>query len=537
MQEIINSDATRIAPRQESRARCSQVARRWMIGLWVIMACQCAMAQALYRITPLGYLNGCSKFIEARGLNDRDQVTGNTCGTRGGNHAFLWANDGTPIEDLGPPGAISESEAYELSASGLVVGPASVGFNPFFIFVSSGGGAPMKRIYDGLGGNSLYPAAINNGGQVAGQAYTATGEGRAFLWKNDGSPMLDLGTFGGFSSDSSDINDSGQIAGISYYPGSFTPHAFIWRNDGTPIVDLGTLGGEYSYPYFINASGQITGISTLRGTAKQDGPQRVFFWANDGTAMQDLGTLGAAYTEPGVSALNNAGQVAGTDYTTGLTKAHAFVWLNDGTPMKDLGTLGGIQSFAYDMNSSGQVTGSSTLAHDAVSHAFLWRNDGARMKDLNNLVDPTDPLQPYVTLTSGDFINDHGDVLADGTDNRTGKQDLYLLKPTGGLTSVLTLTPRSFAFGNIPLHTVSAALSVTVTNTSPTAVAITGIALRGTNPKQFAFTEQCGKSLAGHASCTIQATFAPTTTGSKTAFLDVNGGGDGRAVKLTGTGT
>jgi Abnormal spindle-like microcephaly-assoc'd, ASPM-SPD-2-Hydin len=109
-----------------------------------------------------------------------------------------------------------------------------------------------------------------------------------------------------------------------------------------------------------------------------------------------------------------------------------------------------------------------------------------------------------------------------------------------GKGSVLTLAPRSLAFGHVPINTSSAAQSVTVTNTSPNAVAITGIALRGTAPKQFAFTDDCGKSLAGHITCTLKAIFRPTTEGAKTAFLDVNGGGGGgglRSVKLTGTGT
>jgi 6-phosphogluconolactonase (cycloisomerase 2 family) len=104
-------------------------------------------------------------------------------------------------------------------------------------------------------------------------------------------------------------------------------------------------------------------------------------------------------------------------------------------------------------------------------------------------------------------------------------------------TSALTLTPRALAFGNIKTGTSSAAKAITVTNTSAAAVAITGIALRGTAPGQFAFTDNCGKSLAGHASCTLNAMFKPTTVGAKTAFLDVNGGGGGRSVKLTGTGT
>ena len=123
---------------------------------------------------------------------------------------------------------------------------------------------------------------------------------------------------------------------------------------------------------------------------------------------------------------------------------HAFVWLNDGTAMKDLGTFGGTAVSAADINFSGQVTGSATLTGNTVTHAFLWRNDGTKIQDLNSLIDPKDPLKSYVTLNSGKFINDSGDVLAYGTDSRTGVKNLpYLLQGT-----VLTLSPRSLAFGS-----------------------------------------------------------------------------------------
>ena len=106
------------------------------------------------------------------------------------------------------------------------------------------------------------------------------------------------------------------------------------------------------------------------------------------------------------------------------------------------------------------------------------------------------------------------------------------------MPSALTLAPRSLAFGDLPIHTSSAAQSVTVTNNSAKTVAITGIALRGTAAGQFTFTDDCGKSLAAYRTCTLEAIFGPTTKGAKTAFLDVNGGGGGsRSVKLTGTST
>jgi hypothetical protein len=102
---------------------------------------------------------------------------------------------------------------------------------------------------------------------------------------------------------------------------------------------------------------------------------------------------------------------------------------------------------------------------------------------------------------------------------------------------MLTLAPRSLGFGNQPINASSAAKWVTVTNTSAKVVAITGIALRGTAPGQFTFIDDCGKSLAAYRTCTLEAIFRPITEGAKTAFLDVNGGGGGRSVKLTGTGT
>jgi probable HAF family extracellular repeat protein len=201
--------------------------------------------------------------------------------------------------------------------------------------------------------------------------------------------------------------------------------------------------------------------------------------------------------------------------------------------MKDLGTLGGIQSAALDMNSSGQVTGWSYLAGSSQLHAFLWRNDGTKIQDLNTLLDSTDPLKPYVTLTKGEFINNLGDIVAEGTDSRTGDFAQYLLQST-----VLTLAPRSLAFGSRTIETKSLAKSVTVTNTSAKVAPIASVTLTGAAPTQFAQINNCGKSLAGHATCAIKVTFKPTTKGAKSATLNVNGGGGGlRTVTLTGAGT
>ena len=53
---------------------------------------------------------------------------------------------------------------------------------------------------------------------------------------------------------------------------------------------------------------------------------------------------------------------------------------------------------AVAINASGQVTGIARRA-DGLTHAFLW--DGTTLQDLNALIDPADPLQPFVTLRAG----------------------------------------------------------------------------------------------------------------------------------------
>jgi hypothetical protein len=56
--------------------------------------------------------------------------------------------------------------------------------------------------------------------------------------------------------------------------------------------------------------------------------------------------------------------------------------------------------------------------------------------------------------------------------------------------------------------------------------------------QQVTSANNCGKSLAAHATCGIKVKFKPTPNGAKSATPNVNGGGGGlRTVALAGTGT
>jgi probable HAF family extracellular repeat protein len=478
-----------------------------------------------YRLTDIGSLGGSYTGVGA--LNKYGQVTGdsNTAGDFE-DHAFFWRDDGTPMVDLGNLGYKGQpSWGTAINSSGQVTGSVNTnGSGNDLAFVWKNDGTPAMSLGT-LYGSDTDATAINELGQVVGAS-----DSYAFIWLNSGQPMKDLGAFftgGGDYSLASDINASGEVTGVAAVASGGPYHAFLWRNDGTPMVDLGTLGGN-SYGQCINSSGQVAGYSVtkLGGSAAH-----AVFWRNDGTPIKDLRTLGGADSFP--AAMNDLGQIVGysTLHAHDDTTDHAFIWKNDGTYMANLGTLGGPTSHAVGINNSGWVVGSADTATSG--HAFLWKNDGKGMRDLNGLIDPADPLKPYVVLYAAQAINDAGDILAVGVDSRTAGQKAYLVRG-----SSLALEPLTLAFANQKTGTASAAKPVTVRNNSTSAVPITSITLGGTGAGQFSQSNNCGKSVAAKGSCLINVTFKPTSKGAKTASLSINGGGGGlRVVNLSGTGT
>lgn len=111
------------------------------------------------------------------------------------------------------------------------------------------------------------------------------------------------------------------------------------------------------------------------------------------------------------------------------------------------------------------------------------------------------------------------------------------LSGTGSLPPAVGLSPTSLTFGGQLLTTTSAAQPVTLTNTGGGPLTINSIAASG----DFAQTNTCPPStstLAAGANCTINVTFAPTTTGTRNGTLSItdNAAGSPQTVPLTGTG-
>jgi hypothetical protein len=118
--------------------------------------------------------------------------------------------------------------------------------------------------------------------------------------------------------------------------------------------------------------------------------------------------------------------------------------------------------------------------------------------------------------------------------------DTVFLNVGSGSGTTVTLSPTSLNFGTVALGITSSAQKVTLKNSGSAALAISSIAITGTNSAEFVKTATtCGASLAVKATCTISVDFKPGATGARSAAISItdNGSGSPQQVPLSGTGT
>ncbi len=171
-----------------------------------------------------------------------------------------------------------------------------------------------------FGGLTSYARAINEAGQVTGNASNTSGYMHAFLWTNG--IKRDLGNLVNIPNVDSygyGINDAGQVVGGSqYFWGQLLFHAFIY-SDGV-MTDLGTFGGTESVANDINNAGQIVGWAALATT----NAHRAFLYEN-GTMinMNALIPADSGWTLTEANGINEQGSIVGKGTINGVN--HAFL--------------------------------------------------------------------------------------------------------------------------------------------------------------------------------------------------------------------
>ena len=349
-------------------------------------------------------------------------------------HAFQWKN-GT-LTDLGALPGDHSSCVSHISGNGLIAGQSETdAIDPIT-------GWPEAQAVlwkhgrlinlGTLGGNESFTISVNNRGQVVGLAENATPDpfpypgfgqqARAFVWENG--RMRDLGTLGGPDAFAIDINDRGQILGVSFTNSTPQPttgvptfDGFLWEN-GKMIDIPDPLGGTQLSPYYLSKRGQVIGDANLAGDNFEQA-RHPFLW--EGGTFTDLGTFGGTIGD--AFKINDAGQIIG-DAGFADTTYHAALWQNGS--IADLGTIGDdLCSLALDINSRGQAVGWSGVCDESAPRPFLW-DKSAGMVDLNTLISPDSGI--YVFWASN--INDRGEIAAEGL-LPSGDTHAVLLVPCG----------------------------------------------------------------------------------------------------------
>ena len=136
-----------------------------------------------------------------------------------------------------------------------------------------------------------------------------------------------------------------------------------------------------------------------------------------------------------------------------------------------------------------------------------------------------------VGLLAADFNRDGLMDFAVGTGSGVNIQLQYSSAPT----MTLTLAPAVLNFGNQAVEVVSAAKTVTITNTGTAALFFTSIS---TTVDFDILSTTCGAPLAPKAKCTVKITFEPQALGAVTGTLtfEDNAGNSPQTVPLSGTG-
>jgi len=248
------------------------------------------------------------------GMNDHDQIVGWSGFDYSSTHPVLWDHGVAYALEI-PGGDYMMAAPVGINNNGTIVG---VGSTPGFALVSAfvwieGHIHTLPQLVSG--GIFTQANAINDRGQIAG----ASGQDwwadfHAVLW--DHGQIIDLGTLGGVASMANAINDGGQIAGQSQVANGDW-HMTLWQKGGAK--DLGNFGTDpLGAANDINNRGQVVGVSS-----QSDGSApHALLWERG--SLLDLQTLippNSGWSLQSVQAINDRGQIAGWGLHNGQARA------------------------------------------------------------------------------------------------------------------------------------------------------------------------------------------------------------------------
>lgn len=429
-------------------------------------------------------------FVEG-GSGGRSSCTtnsGSTPATCGGGYAKpAWqAGNGVPND-----GKRDVPDVALFAAGGWEPIPANLDGSAYLICLAAGspGGCdysdPSYIIYQEIGGTSLSSPAMAGIMAMVVQKMDGKSQGLA-------NPVLyQLAGKENYSDCGSDGVAAGN--GCVFYDITDGTNAMVCQTDTVDCYNpsgLGPLGISTGYN-----SGP--GYDQTTGLGSVNAKNLVYGWA---AAIAPAATLSA-------TALTFAGTKIGSS-----SAAKAITIKNTGLTTLDIAS-GGITIAGSDPNAFTKTTtcGSTLVANASCSISVTFKP-----KALGAL---------KATLEIAD--------------NASGSPQKVALSGTGTAAGAIVLTPPTLSFSGTPLGTISEAQTIAVANTTTASIALKSISITGANAGSFIEENNCGKSLAAGAGCTVVVALKPAKSGNLSADLSVADAATGspQTAGLTGVGT
>ncbi len=428
-------------------------------------------------------------------------------------------------------------------------GGAQGTFNAFIAKINPSGSALLYSTY--LGGNAGFGGGPSG---TEGQGIAVDSSGNAYVTGETSS--TDFPTVNAIQS---------SCCGVFEYD------AFIAKINasGSALVYSTYLGGGFDggYGIAVDSSGDayVTGLTsdtvpTVNALQSSNGGDENAFVAEinpSGSALVYSTYLGGNSDNYGNGIAVDS---SGNAYVTGATSANNFPTVNALQPSN-----GGGFSFnafvakifpAISLSPNRPAFAGQPVGTASTPQTIVLTNDGNAALTISNVaisgtnasdfaatdnclgsVSPVAGCSIHVTFTPTATGTRAGTVNV--TNNLTGSPLTVPLIGTGiTATRIVAISANSLTFTSQMVGATSAAQGITLGNTGNAPLTLSGLVISGTNSSDFAETDNCDGSLAAGASCTINLTFSPTATGTRTGALTItdNAPGSPQTVSLNGTG-
>jgi hypothetical protein len=344
-------------------------------------------------------------------------------------------------------------------------------------------------------GNAYIAAVGGQQDQVAVFAVNAAGTGLIYSHLYGGAFVYSTSSMQSSSVGQAIAVDSSGNAYITGYTNSNQMPTTSGAMDSTCDTD-GTCAGGLSHDAFalkLSATGAVVYCTYLGGSSDDFGY---------GIAIDAAGN---AYV---------TGETASSDFPTVNAVPGACVSCSS---LSD-------QAFVTEINPSGSAAVYSTLLGGAQNGSLA---EGIAVDAAGNAYIAGYTFTDYFPTTTGAFQTTASQIPS------------WFVTKISTAASGVFLTPASLNFGTVALGVTSAAQTVLLTNGTSSPLTISSIAITRANAADFAIAAAtCSTStpVAAGGACTVNITFKPSASGTRTASLSIsdNGAGSPQAIGLTG---